>query len=368
MDAKATKVFRESFKGYNKDDVNSYIAEISATFAESEAEYRKVILSLNKQIDEWKEKYEGDPGLRDLLITQREENETLKLEKKALESQCASLSAKQEESSALINALNNRLDTLQEEGQKTSGELLRVQTENESMKIRLGVLQNEYDLMKTEAEQYHQACELLSAQVEEKNEEDKNAATSEREAKDEETASSSAVNVEVSVNVPPETISEEENRPEEAPEISDTNNKAQLYDKFSSQIGQMLIDAREAANEIIAKANAEADEIRQTARTEADELKTDSLKRYNETMNRLNASLKKMASDCITEYAIHMGCSRPSLDRYIDDVRRCSEEASDTVDKMIRDTAFHLNSCIDEGVLPSDKTDNALSADDKSEL
>ena len=42
--------FRESFRGYNRDDVNAYIEQINIVFSHKEAELRTYIAELEKQL------------------------------------------------------------------------------------------------------------------------------------------------------------------------------------------------------------------------------------------------------------------------------------------------------------------------------
>ena len=52
----AKKMFRSSVNGYNKNDVNGYIMEITKKFSTAEASYKEEIDRLNKRLSESDEK------------------------------------------------------------------------------------------------------------------------------------------------------------------------------------------------------------------------------------------------------------------------------------------------------------------------
>lgn len=74
--------FRESFRGYNRDDVNAYIEQINIHFSKKEAELRAVIADLeNRTVTPTQLHTDSEyDDLNRQLISLKNENETLKNE------------------------------------------------------------------------------------------------------------------------------------------------------------------------------------------------------------------------------------------------------------------------------------------------
>lgn len=81
-------LFRDSFKGYNKDDVNAYLTIYSKKLGETEDNYKAEIQSLQKNIEEYKKEIDAlkSPEKNPFLSSLLEENAALKEKNKELES------------------------------------------------------------------------------------------------------------------------------------------------------------------------------------------------------------------------------------------------------------------------------------------
>ena len=117
--------FRKAIGGYNKEDVNSFIEEISARYNSAENEYQKKIKELQNQVNE----------LRGELDAVKEETAN----------ELCELRETNENNGAVIAELNEKLD-------KATNENEALTKENEALKIENAGL-------KAQSEQFASACE-----------------------------------------------------------------------------------------------------------------------------------------------------------------------------------------------------------------
>jgi len=183
--------FKESFKGYNKDDVNNYIETLNNKFISIENEYKKIILAQNNEIEKSTKEPVSDPQpIVDELIE------------------------KNNECNKIINALRDNIEKLNNEKSELYLELQKV-------KVNL----NELNEMLNNTDLIQQ--------------------------------------------------------------------KADSYDKMSSQIGSMIIFANEKADEIITGANKQAEEITAIANEQVNEL-------IEKTKTKIFEVSEKYINHCLT--------------------------------------------------------------------
>lgn len=97
--------FKVSRKGYNKTDVNNYIAEMNRRFSETEAEFR----SVNRQLGEQNTQF---PALHDRLGEVQKAYESLREENSAITAKCAELIRQNDEQAQRQLQLENELNLL----------------------------------------------------------------------------------------------------------------------------------------------------------------------------------------------------------------------------------------------------------------
>ena len=112
--------FRESFRGYNKDDVNAYIEQIHATFSRREEELRAQVEAYQRQGS----RSPADPApeiemlrremetLRTELASCREENKTLKTQKDELQASLRTSGDASAEKSRLYDSVSAQVGNI----------------------------------------------------------------------------------------------------------------------------------------------------------------------------------------------------------------------------------------------------------------
>lgn len=74
--------FRESFRGYNRDDVNAYIEQINLHFSKKEADLRAIIADLENKVNQNANTCNNSEteSLKNQVVSLKEENSSLKTE------------------------------------------------------------------------------------------------------------------------------------------------------------------------------------------------------------------------------------------------------------------------------------------------
>ncbi len=108
--------FRDSFKGYNKDDVNAYLQDTSLRFSTGEEEYKKKIASLKQTIEELEAKSEDYDHLCGELARI---NDKLAASDRHLDDN----KQKFDEYEKIITSLNNKTEQLTAERDELRGKL-----------------------------------------------------------------------------------------------------------------------------------------------------------------------------------------------------------------------------------------------------
>ncbi len=165
MDEITTFAFRTSMGGFNKKDVNNYIASLSQSFAEKSKEYEASIESLNSVVDELKKNISAleaesvKSSELDALNEQLTQANSL-LDARA--KQVDSLTAERDELKAKLDAMTAKLSLFAGMEEKLG--------DYERMKIKMGELYLEAassaERIKTDAENYAAAKRLsIDAEV-----------------------------------------------------------------------------------------------------------------------------------------------------------------------------------------------------------
>lgn len=291
--------FRGSLNGYNKEDVNKYIEEINIKFSETESEYKKIIVSQKKQLDEL-----------NMII--------------------AETKVKNDEASALREKYNS----LQNEFEKNENEYKYAQEKNRECSAIIGALNDKLDILSAEYEKLKDNYEKITA---------------ERDAL--------YVKAESDVNETETTVIEAaETKPEIGKPNPSDNEKARMYDKISRQVGSMLIDARDIAETIINDANIQAEKIIASAEIRANDICKDADIKLNHTLNYIKKTLRRMSSDCMSEYIEHINNSRSALDKILGDTTSEADLVYSRFDNIINNAIADLNKGIEKitvGNLPN---------------
>ena len=200
--------FRESFRGFNKDDVAEYIAKLSRDYTANEEKYKEHIAKLNSEVkiktdevsrleyelethaqnqtqflpadatsDEYAQKYkdeiralENDLNVRDELLREKSEmvNELTELKQKHLD-EIARLTNELEEKDVRINELQSMLDSdgnsvsdSREEIEKYKEAMNGLSREIEEFKGKCEALASETDILRNEPKMDKEAVNELS--------------------------------------------------------------------------------------------------------------------------------------------------------------------------------------------------------------
>lgn len=84
------------------------------------------------------------------------------------------------------------------------------------------------------------------------------------------------------------------------------NVKSERYDEISSQLGEIIISAKKAANEIIANAQAESDKLKEETREMLLAAREEAEKRAGDAMDSINKILHSMVEDTLGEIALYV--------------------------------------------------------------
>lgn len=238
------KMFRTSISGYNKDDVNRYILEIDKKSKETAETMSSEIKALTA------------------------ETESLSLSLRKTVEENAELSAK-------LTELQEELDNLQAKLQAKSAENEEISKEYKACKTLLKEKNTALSAASVENTSLKQRLDSLTANVSAKDTQLKAAA--EKYAADLETLRT-AYETEL-------TAAREAAKPDESAAY-----KLNMYEKISSQIGDILINANRSSDEIISSARAEAEKLLTQTNDEA-----------SERSRRMRTGIHGCVSEAVTE-------------------------------------------------------------------
>ncbi len=302
--------FRTAFNGYSKEDVNKYIEEINLKFTETESEYKKIMLSQKKQIDELTGHLdEARTGLNELPVL-REQNRSIAAELEKTGAELGDMQKKNSENVGLIESLNEKL----------------------------GKLTAEYDLLSQNA---NKAAAEENAPAE---------AAAQVSA---EKAGTNGSLLYFAENTADKRAENETKNLLKQADPSDSE-KARMFDKISRQIGSMLIDAREIADSIINDANIQAERTALSAENRAKEICGDADVKLNHAMNFIKNTMKRMSSDFMSEYLEHINNTRSALEKLLGDTSADADSVYSKFDVIIKSTLQDINKGIDKIITVSE--------------
>ncbi len=299
-------LFREAFRGYQKDDVNTYIANQNEKFSDMEADYKKEISDLRLQINDLNQK-------KELEIAQKiAEHDAPAI--KVLEAQIAE--AKEKEI-----ALDREKENLRQELTFAQKALEAQQTKAKNEK---------------ESSEYEQEISNLQLQLEKANA------------------------LIVSMREENEQINHKYNELLHSSESSDDTaaDKVKVYDQLSQQIGSLMLDARLTADdtvkkaqtlaaELLAKATMDADETKRLAEEYALSVRNTADETYAHVCEYIKDVLKKLSTDCLSNYTQRLEHCKSSLDAVTSELRTAGDQLSIKMESMLASRINDINAQID---------------------
>lgn len=296
--------FRGTLNGYNKEDVNAYIEEMNLKFNDTETEYKKVLLTQKKQIDELNlSLFEAKASINELTAV-CEKSKSIQAELEKANSERSDQLKMNNECNAVIGALNDRLGQLS---------------------MEYDILNEDFKKISLERDALFDKVTQIAGERDEVNRELRNAAENQ------------AVKTEVNET---KAITKTADPPD--------SEKARIYDKISRQVGSMLIDAREIADSMIDDANIQAKKIITSAENQAGEIYSEADIKLNQTLKNIKITLKRMSSDCMSEYIEHINNSRSALDKLLGDTSVDADAVYTRFDTIINNTLHELNKGIEK--------------------
>lgn len=229
MNAENGRMFRSALSGYNKDDVNKYILD-------TDLKNRETLDKLNRDVEDMRK-------LNIALVDKNEQLEAKNAEQSIriaeLEAEIERLVAENKTQADSIQDITKKHDFYKAQTEAQNEVITRLRDEkaslNETVEVLSGESRSKDEQIKANAEKYAADIETLRAAYEAEMEQVKNAAKT-----DEGVAY-----------------------------------KLDMYDKISSQIGDILINANRNSDEIISSAKREAEKILLKANEEAERLKSE---------------------------------------------------------------------------------------------
>ncbi len=218
------KMFRNSLSGYNKEDVNNYIKETDLAHAEAIEALRAEASKANEQLEELTEQ---NKTLSKKVFIAEAEAGALRAEKAEIEERDAQINDK-------IRKYTDEIDTLKKE-------LNFYKAEAEAQKNVISTLKAERDDLLREIEMLKVTEAPSEPQTEASNDENE---------------------------------SNEEAEEDEEPIVEDKDSdqyKLDMYNKISSQLGDIIINANKTADEIVSRAKNEAEYLKSTTENEVRE-------------------------------------------------------------------------------------------------
>lgn len=280
------KKFRTSVGGFNKNDVNEYIMYMNSNFKSVE-ETLKNTINLQKQ--------ELDTKNSELHAAAARAEEA-----EACRASLAETEAALAERDAELTALNTAKSVLVSEN-----ESLRRELEDEKQ-----------NCLKREEESRRRMAEL----------EKKCQDAAERMTQLERKLAAAEAEKAVLEAVPAPAVKEilpsdyEELR-EKAEQSVQLQEKADMYDRMSSKLGEMLIAANNGADAVIKEAQRRADEIVAAAEADACLIKQEKQTNANTMIVELQERLRQLSGDCCEDIALEIEEMRNILNRTLYDIK-----------------------------------------------
>ena len=303
----STKMFRNSLSGYNKEDVNKYIRETDAAHAEELEALRAEVSAAEAKIAELTEQ---NKTVSDILSATTAEVEALRTEKAEIEERDAQLAE-------LLRKDMEEIDALKKESNFHKAEC-------EAQKNVLTTLRAERDALLAEVEGLRTAFTDASSTAPTASAED-DEATADRDS---------------------------------------DRYKLDMYNKISSQLGDIIINANRTADEIVSRAKNEAEslkistdnEIREkkiACESEVSKMKNDTEEEAAYIRKRISNIAEELLSRVSTDLHNSIDSSVREINTYVSDVqyeiKALVTKISGRSDEMY-DRLGYYQSCVSEGI------------------
>ena len=338
--------FRTQIGGYNKDDVNKFIKENDLQYSAQLDEINNTVKSLQSELSEIGSKYEKElDALRANLTAAEEQNSRSTNELAEIREKYDSLKLDFGAQSDVITSMSDDLIAEREKNAGSADKIASLEMECEEHKLALSQKESEIgekDLL----------IESLKAEIDEKNRllAEKDAEISAKAEKENVTAITE--------------VAEEKNP---LGDINDKNSpayKLAMYDKISSGLGDLMINANRTADSILQKAQEEAERLR----SQTDEECNLKIKECETTVAKIKSETEEEAAyirERLSEAANELLCSISSgLHTNIENcVREIESGASDMQyeiktlmlkienrNKEMGDKIDYYKSCISDGI------------------
>lgn len=280
------KKFRTAVGGYNKNDVNEYIMYMNSNFKSIE-ETLKNTINLQKQEIDAKE------AERIAAVSRAEDAASCRASLAEMEAALA-------ERDAELMAVNSAKSALAAENERLQQKLV---TEKENY-------------LKLEAENRQKTAEL----------EQNGRESAERISTLEKKLAAAEAEKAILEAVPSPAVkeilpSDYEELKEKAAQYAQVQEKAELYDRMSAKLGEMLIAANNSAEAVIKEAQRRADEIISSAEADACLAKQEKQTHANAMIEDLQERLKQLSGDCCEDIALEMDEMRNILNRTLYDIK-----------------------------------------------
>ena len=295
--SKNSKIFRSQIGGFNRDDVNNYIKESDMKYAEEISAARADADELRTKLDEAVRNAEETAlakSAADELVQKLEAEVSAKDEKiceliELLDKKRAEIDAMFQEHSSALDSVNTQLNAVKAEKEDLSAKLASCTSELEAVRAVISDRDAEISRLKIEIEE---KSALIPIQ-EEKEDVPKNDKTAE--------------------------------------ELNDRDSdtyKLNMYNKVSSQLGDIIINANRNADDIISAAKEEAEQIRTETAAECEQKRAE-----------CDAAIAKIKHETETEAS----CIRDRLSHTATDlISRVSADLHTNIENCVRE----LNACV----------------------
>ncbi len=281
-----TKQFRTQIGGYNKEDVNRYIKESDIKTSEKIEELNHTIAQLREQ----------------LLTANEEKNNALKSHDD-LVCKINDLEKCAEEKNAEITSLRDTLNAEKESCETLKSQYTELDSKYHDSAIKISTLNEELSAKKDEC------ASLLTANAELTNAYD---------------------SLTLDLNNFRAEIEAKEKEDSDITNKDSTAYKLHMYNKISSQLGDILINANRTSDEILNSAKNEAEKIKQETSEECEKLKSE-----------CNANIEQIKKSAEEEAAFIRGKLSATANTLLKSV---SDDLHTSIDNCIRE----INSCISD--------------------
>lgn len=338
--------FRTQISGYNKEDVNRYIKEndikysaqlneINDTVTSLQNELSGIIASHTKELD----------GLNERLVTAESEKVRAESELSEIRGKYDSVRLDFEAQSGVISSLTDKLTAERETIEQLTEKIASLERECDESKLAA-------DSKQKEIEEKESIIESLRAEIDEKN----------RLLSEKDFAIAAKTEDATAAEITEPT---EEKNP--LGDINDKNSpayKLAMYDKISSGVGDLMINANRTADSILQRAQEEAERLRSQTDEECDQ----KVKECEATVAKIKSETEEEAAyirERLSEAANELLCSvSESLHTNVENcVREIESGTSDmqyeiksmmqkieSRNKEMGDKIDYYKSCISDGI------------------